>query len=123
MTLRVGVDPASAVPPFEQLRAQIADAVLAGVLPAGTRLPSVRQLAGDLGLAPGTVARAYRALEADGLVLAAGRRGTTVAPGAATAGSGAIEAAARAFLSRVRALGGDVDAAVAAVRAAAGDTS
>lgn len=123
MTPRVTVDPASPIPPFEQLRAQIADAILAGALPAGTRLPTVRQLAGDLDLAPGTVARAYRALAASGLVVAAGRRGSTVAPGSAVTDGAAIEAAARAFLGCVRRLGGDVDTAVAAVRAVAGNTT
>ena len=62
------VDPQSAVPPYEQLRAQVTGLVTTGGLPPGTRLPSIRQLAGDLGLAPGTVARAYRELEAAGVV-------------------------------------------------------
>ena len=55
----VEVDVASAVPPYEQLRSQIVDLVAVGSLPVGARLPPIRQLAGDLGLAPGTVARAY----------------------------------------------------------------
>ena len=45
----------------------------------GTRLPSIRQLAGDLGLAGGTVARAYRELEQEGVVATRGRHGTVVA--------------------------------------------
>ncbi|WP_370248922.1 GntR family transcriptional regulator [Nocardioides sp.] len=77
MTLRPP-DPASDVAPFEQLRAQIAARVAAGELPAGTRLPAVRALAADLGLAAGTVARAYKELEADGVVETRGRHGTVV---------------------------------------------
>ena len=72
------IDTASPVPPFEQLRAQIAGQVAAGTLPAGTKLATVRQLAADLGLAANTVARAYRELEADGLIETHGRRGTLV---------------------------------------------
>lgn len=74
----LGVDPASTVPPFEQLRTQIATRVARGALPAGTKLATVRQLAGELGLAVNTVARAYRELEADGVVVTHGRRGTFV---------------------------------------------
>ncbi len=72
------IDPASSVAPFEQLRAQIAARVANGDLPAGTRLATVRQLAADLDLAVNTVARAYRELEADGVVATQGRRGTIV---------------------------------------------
>lgn len=76
----VRVDPASPVPAYEQLRSQVAAMVVTGTLDAGERLPPIRRLASDLDLAPGTVARAYRELEAAGLVVAAGRRGTVVAP-------------------------------------------
>ena len=66
------------VPPFEQARSQIASRIAAGDLPSGTRLPTVRALAGDLGLAVNTVARVYKELEADGLIVTEGRRGTFV---------------------------------------------
>jgi DNA-binding transcriptional regulator YhcF (GntR family) len=72
------VDPSSAQPPFEQLRTQIATRVAEGTLPAGTKLPTVRRLAEDLGLASNTVARAYRELEADGVIATEGRRGSFV---------------------------------------------
>lgn len=74
----IEVDPTSELPPYEQLRVQVTAMVLTGELPVGERLPSIRQLAGDLGLATGTVARAYRELEADGVVRSRGARGTTV---------------------------------------------
>ncbi|MEZ5214395.1 MAG: GntR family transcriptional regulator [Microbacterium sp.] len=54
------IDPASPVPPFEQLRSQIVAEIAADELVPGERLPTVRRLAEDLGVAPGTVARAYR---------------------------------------------------------------
>jgi GntR family transcriptional regulator len=72
------IDTNSATPPFEQVRTQIAAAVATGHLGAGTRLPTVRQLAADLGLAANTVARAYRELEADAVIATHGRRGTFV---------------------------------------------
>lgn len=76
--LDVEIDSASSVPPFEQLRTGIAALVASGDLAAGTRLDTVRQLAADLGLAANTVAKAYRALEADGVISTEGRRGTFV---------------------------------------------
>lgn len=76
--MNLAVDTASSVPPYEQLRAQIATMVSSGALAAGTRLATVRQMAADLGLAPNTVARAYRELEADGVIDTHGRRGTFV---------------------------------------------
>jgi DNA-binding transcriptional regulator YhcF (GntR family) len=78
MTLLV-IDPASPTPPFEQLRAQLLAQMQAAELAAGARLPTVRQLAADLGLAPGTVARAYKELEAAGAIETRGRGGTFVA--------------------------------------------
>lgn len=75
----VEIEPRSPVPPYEQLRQQVAGMITARTLEPGLRLPPIRQLAADLDLAPGTVARAYRELEADGLVIAQGRRGTRVA--------------------------------------------
>ncbi len=86
----VVVDPGSHVPPFEQVRGQVAAMVAEGSLPPGQRLPTVRRLAGDLGLAVNTVARAYRELEQEGVVVTRGRHGTFVAvPGADRAQEGA----------------------------------
>lgn len=76
------VDPHDSTPPYEQLRSQLAAAIEAGSLPPGERLPAVRQLASDLGLAAGTVARTYRALESSGLIRTRRGAGTTVMPGA-----------------------------------------
>jgi DNA-binding transcriptional regulator YhcF (GntR family) len=76
MTFRL--DQTSHIPPFEQLRAQLSVMVAVGHLDPGTRLPTVRDLAAALDLAPGTVARTFRELEHDGIVEGRGRRGTFV---------------------------------------------
>ena len=81
MTASITVDVTSGVPPYEQIRGQVASLIAAGALPAGTRLPTVRDLAADLGVAVGTVVRAYRELEGAGLVVSRRRTGTVVAPG------------------------------------------
>lgn len=78
MTGLVALDRGGSVPPFEQVRAQIAAQIAAGYLVDGTRLPSVRALADELGLAAGTVARAYQLLEEAGLVHTARGAGTRV---------------------------------------------
>ncbi|MGN6687719.1 MAG: GntR family transcriptional regulator, partial [Actinomycetales bacterium] len=62
------VDTVSPVPPYEQIRGQIEAMVAAGSLVTGERLPPIRQLANDLGVATGTVARAYTELERQGLI-------------------------------------------------------
>lgn len=72
------VNISSPVPPFEQVRAQLETLIVSGVLRADQRLPPVRQLAADLGLAAGTVARAYRELEAAGLIRSHRGGGTRV---------------------------------------------
>ncbi len=93
MTL-LRVDHDSVVPPFEQLRTQVAAMTVTGELSAGQKLPTVRQLAADLGLAANTVARAYRELEADGIISTQGRRGTFIRS-AALDEAGSVEATAR----------------------------
>lgn len=95
-------DPASAEPLYEQLRSQIATRAASGDLPAGTKLPTVRQLAVDLGVGVRTVQRVYTELEADGVVVTEGRRGTFVA--ATTAPGDAVEAAEE-YVATARRLG------------------
>lgn len=73
----ITLDTGSPVPAYEQIRSQIAGQIHAGQIPAGQRLPSIRQLATDLRIAPGTVARAYSELESGGLI-ESGRGGTRV---------------------------------------------
>jgi DNA-binding transcriptional regulator YhcF (GntR family) len=101
------LDATSTVPPFEQLRAQVAERAAAGDLPAGTRLPTVRALAEELGLAANTVAKAYRALETDGVVTTEGRRGTTISGASADA-----RQAAEAYVASARRLDLDLREAI-----------
>ena len=65
-------------PVYEQIVRQIHDAVKSGTLKPDAPLPTVRQLAGDLRLNRNTVARAYKLLEDQGVILTAGRKGTFV---------------------------------------------
>jgi DNA-binding transcriptional regulator YhcF (GntR family) len=78
MTVGISVDLGSPTPPYEQIRLQVSALIAAGGLTAGTRLPAVRSLAADLGLAAGTVARAYKELEQSGLIETRRRNGTVV---------------------------------------------
>lgn len=114
------VDLSRPVPPYEQLREQVAGLIAAGQLRPGSRLPAVRQLAGDLGLAPGTVARAYTELESAGLISTRQRGGTFVAAlgPADSARQRALAAAADSFLTSVRELGLGDEAAETALRQA-----
>jgi DNA-binding transcriptional regulator YhcF (GntR family) len=103
MTL-LRIDPASPTPPFEQLRTQLLAQIHDGSLGPGARLPTVRRLADDLGLAPNTVARAYRELEQIGAIETRGRHGSYV-PLSSDATTNAAQEAAAAFVARLRALG------------------
>lgn len=88
MTAGISLDLRSPVPPFEQIRSQLSALIAAGVLAPGSKLPTVRSLAADLGIAAGTVARAYKELEAAGLIESRRRNGTIVlGPAAAPPGT------------------------------------
>lgn len=97
------VDPQAAKPLFDQLRSQLIEGIRDGRLPPGTRLPTVRDLAGQLGLAVNTVARAYRELEAAGIVETRGRFGSFVAR--ADPADAAMAAAAHTYAQAARTLG------------------
>jgi GntR family transcriptional regulator len=101
------IDPASPVPPFEQVRTQVAAMAANGELTPGQKLPTVRQLAADLGLAANTVARAYRELEADNIISTHGRQGTFIRSAVldsphATDEARSVQAAAARFTSTAR---------------------
>lgn len=112
----ITVDDRDPTPLFEQIRRGITDAITTGALADGARLPSVRQLASDLRIAPGTVARAYAALESEGRVTTNRATGTRVR---ATPSDPALHAAARAFRWALPTT--DLERALAAVRAAWAD--
>ncbi len=114
------VDPGSPIPPYEQLRTQITTMVATGVLAQGARLPPIRQLARDLGVATATIARAFRELERDQIITARGRHGTFVldAPAqvAAAERDQRLAAAARSFAIQARQLGVDSEQALRQAR-------
>jgi DNA-binding transcriptional regulator YhcF (GntR family) len=114
------VDATGATPPYEQIRAQISRMVGGGVLTPGTRLPTIQQLANDLALAPGTVARAYKELERDGVVVSRRRAGTTVAAAPPKVPAREIreelDAAVERFALAVRQLGADPEDALGRAR-------
>jgi GntR family transcriptional regulator len=117
----IEVDTASPTPAYEQIRAQIETMVGSGVLGIGESLPTIRQLAADLGLAVNTVARAYRELEIAGTVVSRVRHGTVIAeqPRLRLADpeiEHRLSDAAAAFALACRQLGVSVDEAVDAVR-------
>jgi DNA-binding transcriptional regulator YhcF (GntR family) len=111
------LDATSTVPPYEQIRLRILDLAASGSLAVGTRLPSVRSFATDLGVAANTVARAYRELEQAGILLTAGRSGTAIASGGDLVQARMAEAA-ETFAAVVHELGVPAPKALAIVAAA-----
>lgn len=102
--MRIDIDPSSSTPPFEQIKLQILEQVRDGRLIAGTKLPTVRAFAEQLGLAANTVAKSYRELESLGAIETRGRLGSFVASiGDAT--TAAAERAATEYVATVRGLG------------------
>jgi len=101
--MRVTLDPSGERPLSEQLRAALAARIERGRLAPGERLPTVRALAEELDLAPNTVAKAYRALEQQGLLVGRGRNGTFVVerlPGRPSDVEARLREAAEAFARR-----------------------
>lgn len=114
----VQVDSGASQALFDQLRQQIIEAVRDGKLAAGTRLPTVRELAAELGLAVNTVARSYRELETAGIVETRGRFGTFIAR--VDPADTAMAAAASVYVEAARSLGVSRDEAIRYVEAALG---
>lgn len=115
MSAQLRVDTTSPTPPYEQIRAQLAELIEHGALPPRERLPPLRQLAADLGLAVGTVARAYRELELAGLVVSRRGGGTRVAEGT-TPPDDLLATRATEYVTAARRLGATDDQLLDAVR-------
>ena len=94
-------------PIYEQIQTELRRLMLTGVLPPGSRLPSVRELAGQLAINPNTIQRAYRELESDGYILSVAGKGSFVAQIDQLAEQQKKQAveAFRAAAQRLRALG------------------
>jgi GntR family transcriptional regulator len=73
------LDPRSGVATYLQIVQQVKDALRLGTIDVGDQLPTVREVVADLAVNPNTVAKAYRDLEREGLVVARQGRGTFVA--------------------------------------------
>lgn len=106
----------SGTPLADQIQDQIRGLITTGILTRDQRLPSVRQLAGDLGIAPGTVAKAYRTLEGEGFLVTRIGSGTRVSATAVSMPQSIISAATH-LVAIGRHEGIDVDEAVRVVRA------
>ena len=107
---------ASTVALYEQLRLHVIHLADNGSLPPGTRLPAVRALAEVLDVAPHTVARAYKELEAAGIVATRGRNGTVVC--ARDERLGGLSNAAAAYAAAAKAQGASFAEAVKLLAAA-----
>ncbi len=117
----VTIDRALGIPPHQQLASQITRLIAEGNLLSGERLPPVRQLAAELGLAANTVARVYRDLEAAGVVETRGRHGTVVLARAiddVRRQQRELAAAARRFADAIADLGVGRNEALAAIETA-----
>jgi DNA-binding transcriptional regulator YhcF (GntR family) len=82
------LDGRSGVATYVQIVQQVREALRLGVLDIGDQLPTVREVVAELAINPNTVAKAYRELERDGLVVARQGRGTFVA---STLGTASLE--------------------------------
>ncbi len=118
----IQVNPELALPVYEQIREQVVRMVMAGTVSVGTRMPTIRQLANDLQLAKGTVAKAYALLEESNFLESRGHKGTFIAAGAPGADAdtasqrAALAAAADAYVIAARQLGIDAETAAEAVQ-------
>ncbi|QNG17859.1 GntR family transcriptional regulator [Rhodococcus triatomae] len=100
----IQIDPSAPQAPFDQLRLQIIAQVRGGQLIAGTKIPTVRALAAEIGLAPNTVAKAYRELAEAGVIETRGKQGTFIAS-AGDPTRARAERAATELVRDLRALG------------------
>ncbi|MFI5733367.1 GntR family transcriptional regulator [Kribbella sp. NPDC051587] len=101
----ISVDPAAAKPPYEQVKDQIDGLIRRGELAQGTRLPTVRQLAAEVGVAVNTAARAYKELEAERMIETRGRNGTFVLASRSHTNDAGTRSAATAFVHAAREAG------------------
>lgn len=106
----------SGAPLVDQIKDQILGLITTGLLSTDQRLPSVRQLASDLRVAPGTVAKAYRTLESDGFLVTRIGSGTRVSPNASATPRDVLSAATQLVKASKR-QAVDLDEAIRVLRA------
>ncbi len=113
--MKIHLDAKNSLPPYEQIRTQIRALIDSGELRIGDRLPPIRRLASELDVAAGTVARAYRELEAENVLETKTRSGTTVADTAIQKDLAAAQAA-QTYLAALASLGLDSASALTTLR-------
>jgi GntR family transcriptional regulator len=115
------LDAGSGVPPYLQLVHQVRQAVLLGFLRPGDRLPLIREVVESLAINPNTVAKAYRQLENEALVIGQPGQGTFVAGAPAAAVPPAVYTSLRrglrTWLNRAYAAGLDEPSVTALITA------
>jgi GntR family transcriptional regulator len=118
----IDVDPAAAAPIWRQIEDGMRRLVASGVLPAGTAVPSVRELARELRVNPATVSKAYQVLVSDGALEVRRGEGTFVAERTETALADErrrlLVERVGAFVEAARSMGIDREEATAAISAA-----
>lgn len=109
------LSPADEANPALDIYRQLRGLIVSGQLGAGERLPTVRQTASDLGVAPGTAARAYKMLETEGLVVSRTAAGTRVAESAGVLPAAVIRRI-RDLVDEASSVGADPDDVVDVLR-------
>ncbi|MCU1494343.1 MAG: transcriptional regulator, GntR family [Acidimicrobiaceae bacterium] len=120
--IRFRLDPRSGVPAYRQLVDQVRQAVSLGILCPGDKLPPVREVVRQITINPNTVHRAYRDLEAEGLVRGEQGRGTFVLDGVSPSTTpkrrSELQRELGAWMARARRAGLDDDGILALVATA-----
>lgn len=115
MTTNARLSPTDEANPALDIYRQLRGLIVSGQLGVGERLPTVRQTASDLGVAPGTAARAYKMLEGEGLVISRTAAGTRVAETAGVLPASVIRRL-RSVVEEADSVGADPDDVVDVLR-------
>lgn len=75
----IPIDPRDPRPIYLQIKEGLCRLILSGAVKTGERLPSIRELAGQLAINPNTIQRAYRELESDGFIYSVSGKGSFAA--------------------------------------------
>ncbi|MGN1312171.1 MAG: GntR family transcriptional regulator [Bacilli bacterium] len=77
--IMINLDYQSRVPIYEQIVNNIEKYVALGILEARTQIPSIREMASNLGINPNTVKKSYDILESNGVITTISTKGTFIA--------------------------------------------
>jgi DNA-binding transcriptional regulator YhcF (GntR family) len=115
MSMQPSLSPTDEASPALDIYHQFRGLIVSGQLGAGERMPTVRQTASDLGVAPGTAAKAYKLLERDGLVVTRTAAGTRVAESAAVLPRSVVRRI-RDLVAEAESAGADADVVIDVLR-------